>query len=34
MVNSTLNPSTEIYVCGKTPSSDEGIVITIGSYCI
>jgi len=34
MVNSTLNPSTEIYVCGKTPSSDEGIVITIGTYCI
>ena len=33
-ITGTLNPSTEIYVCGKNPSADIGITITIGSYCL
>lgn len=32
-INYTIDPSTTIYQCGKNPSYDEGINLTIGQYC-
>jgi len=32
-VNYTLNSETEIYVCGKNPIYDTGIILTIRQYC-
>ena len=29
-----INPHTQFYVCGKNPSADGGVIITIGDYCI
>lgn len=33
-INSTITPLVTIYVCGKNPTYDEGIVVTSGPYCI
>ncbi len=32
-VNYSIEPSTIIYQCGKNPTYDSGIVLTVGSYC-
>lgn len=33
-INFTIDPLTTIYQCGKNPTYDEGILLTIGTYCV
>jgi hypothetical protein len=32
-ISYTLNSETEIFVCGKNPVYDSGVILTIGQYC-